>query len=127
MTYSSVVSRDSVRIALTITALNGLKVLGCDIQNTYFYLTAKCREIIWTIAGPEFGTDAGKIMIVVRVLYDLKSNSVAFRVLLAEILYDAGYRSLCVDPDVWMRPGMKSNGFQYWELVLCYVDHVFIC
>ena len=51
ITYSSVVSRDSVRIALTIAALNGLKVLGCDIQNTYH--TAKRQETIWTIAGPE--------------------------------------------------------------------------
>ena len=55
LTYSSVVSRDSVRIALTIAALNDLKVLSCDIQNAY--LTAKCREKIWTRAGPEFGSD----------------------------------------------------------------------
>jgi len=42
LTYSSVVSRDSVRIALTIAALNGLSTLSCDIQNAY--LTASCRE-----------------------------------------------------------------------------------
>ena len=34
LTYSSVVSRDSVRIALTIAALNGLSVLACDIHST---------------------------------------------------------------------------------------------
>ena len=61
LTYSSVVTRDSVRIALTIAALNDLKVLSCDIQNAY--LTAKCREKIWTRAGPEFGSDEGKVMI----------------------------------------------------------------
>ena len=33
LTYSSVVSRDSVCIALTIAALNDLKVLSCNIQN----------------------------------------------------------------------------------------------
>ena len=85
ITYSSVVSRDSVRIALTISALNGLKVLGCDIQNAY--LTAKCREKIWIIAGPEFGSEKGKIMLVVRALYGLKSSGAAFRALLAEVLY----------------------------------------
>ena len=47
LTYASVVSRDSVRIALTIAALNDLKVIPCDIQNAC--LTAKCREKIWTI------------------------------------------------------------------------------
>ena len=50
LTYASVVSRDSVIIALTIAALNGLEVMACDIQNVY--LTAKCRKKIWTIAGP---------------------------------------------------------------------------
>ena len=52
ITYSSVVSRDSVRIALTIAVLNDLDILACDIQNAY--LTALCRENIWTRAGPEF-------------------------------------------------------------------------
>ena len=46
LTYSSFVSRDSVHIALTIAALNDLSVLSCDIQNAY--LTATCREKIWT-------------------------------------------------------------------------------
>jgi hypothetical protein len=35
LTYSSVVSRDSVRIALLIAALNGLQIMSCDIQNAY--------------------------------------------------------------------------------------------
>ena len=41
MTYLSVVSRHSVRIALTIAELNELDVLECDI--IYTYLTAECR------------------------------------------------------------------------------------
>ena len=50
ITYSSVVSRDSGRIALTIAALNDLDILACDIQNAY--LTVVCRENVWTRAGP---------------------------------------------------------------------------
>ena len=57
LTYSSVVSRDSVRIAQTITALNELSVMACDIENAY--LTAEYREKIWTHAGPEFGSESG--------------------------------------------------------------------
>ena len=53
ITYSSIVSRDIVRIALTIAALNNLDVLACDIQNAY--LTTQCREKIWTRTGSEFG------------------------------------------------------------------------
>ena len=67
LTYSSVVSRDSVRIALTIAALNGLEVMACDIQNAY--LTADCREKIWTRAGPEFGSESGTIMLIRKALY----------------------------------------------------------
>jgi hypothetical protein len=61
ITYASVVSRESVRIALLVAALNGLDVVTADIQNAYLH--APCREKIWVKAGPEFGTDAGSIMI----------------------------------------------------------------
>ena len=122
ITYSSVVSRDSVRIALTIAALNGLKVMACDIQNAY--LTADCREKIWTIAGPEFGSEAGTIFIVRKALYGLKSAGAAFRSLLADTLMETGYQPTKADPDVWLRPAVKSNGFEYYEMVLCYVDDI---
>ena len=120
LTYSSVVSRDSVRIALTIAALNGLDVLACDIQNAY--LTAPCREKIWMVAGPEFGSDAGKTMVVVRALYGLKSSGAAFRAFLGETIHDMGFRPSLADPDVWMRAAVKPDGFKYWEYVLTYVD-----
>ena len=122
LTYSSVVSRDSVRIAFLLAALNGLDIKVCDIQNAY--LTADCRENIYTIAGPEFGSERGKIMIVKKALYDLKSSGAAFRALLAERLYKIGFEPSKVDPDVWMRPGVKPDGFAYWEYILCYVDDV---
>ena len=35
ITYSSVVSRDSVHIIFMVAALNNLKVLGCNKQNAY--------------------------------------------------------------------------------------------
>jgi hypothetical protein len=122
LTYASVVSRDSVRIALTIAALNDLKIMACDIQNAY--LTADCREKIWTRAGPEFGSEAGTIFIVKKALYGLKSAGAAFRALLAETLYDLGYVPTKADPDVWLRPAVKVNGFEYYEMVLCYVDDI---
>ena len=63
LNYSSVMSHDSRRIALTIVALNDIEVMACNIKNAY--LTAKFREKIWTISGPEFGSDIGQPMIVV--------------------------------------------------------------
>jgi hypothetical protein len=51
ITYSSVVSRDIVRIALLIAALDSLDVVTADIQNAYLH--APCQEKIWCRAGPE--------------------------------------------------------------------------
>jgi hypothetical protein len=120
--YSSVVSRDSVRIALTIAALNDLDILACDIQNAY--LTADCRERVWILAGPEFGSEAGQNMLVKKALYGLKSSGAAFRAHLAETLDAMGYRPSYADPDVWLRPAVKPDGTEYYEYILCYVDDV---
>ena len=73
ITYSSVVTRDSVRIALTIASLNSLEVSACDIGNAY--LNAQCREKLWTVAGPEFSSEKGSVMIIARALYGLKSSA----------------------------------------------------
>ena len=54
ISYSSVVSRESLRLALLIASLNNLDISCCDIGNTY--LNADCREKLWTIAGAEFGS-----------------------------------------------------------------------
>ncbi len=64
------------------------------------------------------------IFFVKKALYGLKSAGAAFRALLAETLYDMGYAPPEADPDVWLRPAVKTDGFQYYELVLCYVDVV---
>ena len=122
LTYASVVSRDSVRIILMIAALLELKVMACDIQNAY--LTASCREKIWTTAGPEFGIEQGKIMIITRALYGLKSSGAAFRSHLAERLYKMGYIPSRADNDVWMKPAVRKDGLEYYEYVLCYVDDI---
>ena len=79
---------------------------------------------MWTREGPDFGSDAGKIMTVVRALYGLKSSGAAFRALLAETLYDLNYRPTKADPDAWLRPAAKPDGFEYYVLVLCYFDDV---
>jgi hypothetical protein len=64
LTYSSVVTRDSVRIAFLIAALNELYILAADVGNAY--LQAPAREKVHTTAGPEFGPSyVGKTVIIV--------------------------------------------------------------
>ncbi len=53
MTYASVVSCNTARIALTIAALNSLEVKTGDVMNAC--ITAPITEKVWTILGPEFG------------------------------------------------------------------------
>ncbi|KAI2491177.1 hypothetical protein MHU86_23404 [Fragilaria crotonensis] len=63
-------------------------------------------------------------MIVKKALYGLKSSGAAFRAHLAETLYDLNYKPTKADPDVWIRPAMKADGFKYYEMVLVYVDDI---
>ena len=120
VTYSSVVSRDSVRICLLIAALNGLEVMCADIENAY--LSAPPREKCWTIADKEFGNDEENAFIIVRALYGLKSSGAAFRSHLAPCLDEIGFRPSITDADVWMRMNVKPDGEAYYEYILVYVD-----
>ena len=63
-TYSRVVSRDSIRIAFTLAALNDLDVLSADVQGAY--LNAPTKEKVYTIAGLEFGANNGIVWIEVQ-------------------------------------------------------------
>jgi len=53
LTYSNVVSYDSICIAFLIAALNYLDILAVDIGNAY--LNADMQEKVYTTAGKEFG------------------------------------------------------------------------
>ena len=78
VTYASVVSRETVRTALTlVVALNEIKAKCGDAM--YAYITAPCTEKIWNILGVEFGANAWTRVLIIRALYDLKSSGADFR------------------------------------------------
>jgi len=121
--FSSVVTRESVRIAFLAAALNDLDILAADVQNAY--LNAPTKEKVWFKAGLEFGPDrVGTPVRIVRALYGLKSSGARWRDHMANTLRQGGFQSCRADPDVWMRRNVKPNGEAYWEYVLCYVDDV---
>jgi hypothetical protein len=76
ITYASVVSRETVCLALTFASLNDLEVKVGDVLNAY--ITTPVNEKVWTILGPEFGHDSGKSAVIVHALYGLKSAGAAF-------------------------------------------------
>jgi hypothetical protein len=124
MTYSSVVSRDSVRLAFLLATLNGLQILSCDIGNAY--LNAPCREKIWFQAGRECGHDMGKVMVITRALYGLRTSGASWRQMLSDTLQspEFGYRQSRGDPDVYMKRRSRPNGSNYYEMVLVFVDDI---
>ena len=123
MAYSSVVSRESVRIAFLVAALNGLDVWAADIQNAY--LNAPTKEKVWFKAGDEWGENTAKHVLIVRALYGLKSSGQAWRQFLAEMLNnDLGFTSSLADPDVWFKAKTKPDGSKYCAYLLIYVDDV---
>ena len=108
ITHSSAVSRDSVRLTLLIAALNDLDISACDIGNAY--LNAECQEKLWTIAGSEFGSEKGCVMIIARALYGLKSSGAAWRAKLAETMRSLDYLPTQADPDVWTKRAVRPCG-----------------
>jgi hypothetical protein len=123
MTYASFVSRESVRIALTLAALNDLDVKMDDIENAY--LTSPITEKVWTVLGPEFGDDAGKHALIVRALYGLKSAGAAFRNHLAECMKHLGWHPCRADRDLWMKAKTRpDDGVLYWAYIFICVDGI---
>jgi len=124
MTYASVVSRETVRIALTLAALNDLDVMCGDVLNAY--ITAPVTEKIYTTLGDEFGEDKGKTAIIVRALYGLKSSGAAFRKHLADCMTSMGYKPCLADPDLWLKAEVRSDGVAYYSYILNYVDDILV-
>ncbi len=126
LTYSSVVSRESVKIAFLIAALNDLDIMSCDIGNAY--LNAKCREKIWFVAGAECGPDIqGCVCKLVRALYGLKSSGAAWRAMFSQFIVNVmSFTPTRADADVYMRKNTRNGGNPYYEYLLVYVDDVLV-
>jgi hypothetical protein len=123
--FAGVVSRDSIRIALTHAALLGLPVLGADIRNAY--LQAPSSEKHFIICGPEFGIEnEGRVALIHRALYGGKVAGRDFWHHLRDCMGQLGFTSSRADPDVWLRLSKRSTGEEYYEYVLLYVDDVLV-
>ncbi len=63
MTYASVISCETVHIALMLAALNDLEVNAGDVLNAY--ITTPVTKKIWTMLGKEFRHKEGKTVILI--------------------------------------------------------------
>ena len=118
-TYAGVVSRESIQIAFTFTALNELDVCAADIRNAYLQAPSSCKDyVIW---GPEFGLEnMGQVALIHQALYGGKSAGRDFQNHLRGCMWHIGFKSCPADPDIWMWPAKHSDGHEYYEYILLY-------
>ncbi len=108
LTYSSVVSRESVRLGFLLAAPNDVDIVAADVGNAY--LNATTKEKVYIITGPEFRPlEEEKVAVIVRALYGLKSSGAMWRSHFAANLRDMGFTSSLGDPDVWFRAAEKPD------------------
>ncbi len=122
--YASVVSRESVRIAFLLAALNGQKVMGADCEGAY--LNADSREKLYTKLGPEMGLLAGRYAKIVRALYGSRSAAASWRSAISGVIEAMNFQMCRADNDVWMRRSTNGAGVAVWEYVLVYSDDLLV-
>ena len=124
--YSSVVSRESIRICFTLAALNDQEIISGDIGNAY--LNAKPLETCHVEIKDNylFGPSAmGKSASIVRALYGMKTSGNAWHQHLANILeHDLGFKQCYADNDVWMKPAHNSKNEKVYDYICIYVDDI---
>jgi Reverse transcriptase (RNA-dependent DNA polymerase) len=117
--YSGVVSLRGLRIVIFLAEHNKLVLWGADV--TCAYLEAGTKELVYFIAGREFGPLAGHTMIVLKALYGLRSSGLRWHEHFADILRSLGFLPSKAESDIWMRVG--SNVYEY---IAVYVDDIAI-
>ena len=118
--YSGVVGMETIRMSLFLGEHNGLSCCAGNIGNAFLY--GKTKEKVYIIAGPEFGRELeGKILVIDKALYGLRTSSARFHEHLATQLIKLGFRPSKADFNLWM----KDMGTHY-EYVATFVDDVLI-
>ena len=78
------------------------------------------------LAGPEFGSDQGSVMILKKAVYGLKNAGHSWHRTLSQSIQDIGYRPTRADPDVYQRTRLGPANEKYNEWLLCYVDDLLV-
>ena len=87
--YSEVVKQFCVRLGYMAASSNNLQVCTGDVGHAFLH--GKTRELVFIIAGPEFGELAGIPLIIQRGLYELRSSSARFHEHLSDKIRAMGF------------------------------------
>ena len=108
-----------------IAALNNLKLQSADIGNAY--LNVKCRERVrvYCCGAELFGQEhKGKLAVICRALYGLKTSGASWRQYLVSEIRSVGFTNTKDDPDGYRRKASKPSGEAYYEYIIVYVDDI---
>ena len=107
MSYSRVVSRNSVIIMSLRAALNDLGINMCDIENSY--LNTETRDRRRFTAVSEWGNRKGCQVIIICELYGLKSSGSEWKKTFADyIRHTLGFEP-CLGPDDNVYPKLEKD------------------
>ena len=107
--YSSVVSLQGLRICLFLGKLNGLEAWSMDIGNAY--LEAYTEEMVYIVAGKEFGDLCGHTLIIHKALYGLRSSGLRWWERLSVVLKEMGFVPSKAESYIWIRD--CGNHYEY--------------
>ena len=85
---------------LLIANFNQLEAWCTDIGNAY--LEAYTKELLYIIAGPEYGELEGHTMIVIKALYGTKTGGIRWWERFSNVLRKMGFYPLKAEDDIWM-------------------------
>jgi hypothetical protein len=117
--YSGVVSLLGIHTVIFLAELNDRELWGTDIGNAY--LESVTKEKVYFIAGPEFASREGHVMIIYKAHYGLRSSGLRWHEKLADILRGMGFFPSLAEEDIWMRD--KGDHYEY---IAVYVDDLAI-
>jgi hypothetical protein len=117
--YSGVVSLRGLRMVAFLSELNGLNLRATNIGIAY--LEAKMSELLFIVAGPEFGDLEGHMLIIYKELYGLCSSGLRWHERFSPCLRDMGFFPCKAEPDIWMR-----RVDDHYEYITTYVDDLAI-
>ena len=115
--YAGVVSLRGLRLCIFLGELNDMEAYATDIG--LVYLEATTQEKVCINAGPEFGEQAGHLLIIYKALYGLRSSGKELGDLLASCLKDLGFKPSYAESEIFMKENTKTGLYEY---VATYVD-----
>jgi hypothetical protein len=102
-----------------LSELNSLDLWATNIGNAY--LEAKMSELLFNLAGPEFGDLEGHMLVIYKALYGLHSSGLRWHERFSACLRDMGFFPCKAELDIWMR---CVN--DHYEYIAMYVDDLAI-